>query len=72
MTDVIAGKNITGAGRKIPEVNNFGPANQEENRPDQPSGEMREKALCEVCDGHGQTGKESGDQELQNCSPVCA
>ena len=59
MTDVIAGKNITGASWEIRKVNNLGPADQEENPANQPPGEMREKSLGE---GHVE------DAELRSCS----
>ena len=52
MTDVIAGQNITSTCREIPEVNNPRPANQKENPPNQPPGEMREKTLCKVLGEH--------------------
>ncbi len=52
MTDVIAGKNISGASWEIRKVNNPGPADQEENPAHQPPGEMREKSLGEGLGEH--------------------
>ncbi len=42
MTDMIAGKNVSGSGRDIPEVDNLRPAHQKENTSNQPPAEMRE------------------------------
>ena len=45
MTDMVAGKDISGAGRKIPKVDNLRPANQGEDPANQPTGELRETGV---------------------------
>ena len=42
MTDMIARQNISGAGRRIPEVDDLRPAHQREDSSNQPPAEMRE------------------------------
>jgi hypothetical protein len=44
MADMIAGQDIAGAGREIPEIDDLCPAHQEEDPSNQPPGEMGEKS----------------------------
>jgi hypothetical protein len=45
MTNMVAGKDISGTGREISKVDYLRPAHQEEDPPDQTTGELGEQAV---------------------------
>jgi hypothetical protein len=67
MTDMVAGKNESGFGRKLSEINNLGPADQKEDPSNQPPAKVREESLRNFFGQHGEKGV-AGVQKLQNGS----
>ena len=65
MTDMVAGQNIAGAGRKVPEIDNLCPAYQEEDPSNQPPAEMREQSLSSKHGAGNRSSGVAGVQELQ-------
>ena len=51
MADMIAGQDIAGASREVPEIDDLCPAHQEEDPSNQPPAEMREKPSRTKHDG---------------------
>jgi hypothetical protein len=54
MTDMIAGKDVSGSSREISKVDNLSPAHQKENASNQPPAEMGEQSLGNMFGGHAQ------------------